>query len=96
MILFQNQTSNATSIPFSPNDRIEVVVVQGIWDGASISLEAKTKNTDWQLLKTYSGDILTITDDTITNINQLKAKEFEIRAILTGAAGTTSITVEVI
>ena len=87
MLLFDHQTEDAVSPEFTINDRIETVVLFGDFGGGTVSFEASTANTGWQQLRFQSGGLASFTENVITNIAQLKAKVFKVRARLTGSTG---------
>jgi len=95
MILLDHVTSDTVGISRPINNRTEVLVIEGNFAGGTVTVEAKTENTNWQQLRNFDGTPATFTENTITNITELKAVVFTIRAILSGAtAGAANLVVE--
>ena len=84
--LFSEQTTDATSSSHQLTEFRGVVAVSGTWDGASVALELSVDDSEF------------ISSDTVTS-DSMRAFQFMkggyIRAVITSAGASTSLTVEV-
>lgn len=98
LYLFQNQTTDANSTPFSIpySNKVAVVKVWGTFGGAVIKFQSFAPGTSaspvWIDIPDFSGNIM------IFSINGQRALQFliqgeQIRAVQSGSTGTTSLTV---
>ena len=98
---FQNQTSNANSTVYqvAPGNNNNIVVkAWGTWGGANVILENMAPGTSaspvWIQLNDLNGNPFSFTTNAEQSICDLIYGE-NVRAVLSGATGTTSISVSV-
>jgi hypothetical protein len=96
-VLFQNQTVNATSAVFVvnyPNER-GVIKASGIFGGATIMIQNIAPSTSpavWINVPDLTGNTVGFTTNGQAIMGGIVQGE-SVRAVLTGATGTTNITV---
>jgi len=98
LYLFQNQTTDANSTPYSIpySNKVAVVKVWGTFGGAVVKFQSLAPGTSaspvWIDIPDFSGNII------LFAINAQRALQFliqgeQVRAVLSGSTGTTTINV---
>jgi hypothetical protein len=95
---FQNQTSNANSTVYQvvPNNNPVIIKATGTWGGANVILQTMALGTGqaplWIQLNDINGNPFAFTSNAQLSVVDIIPNE-NVRAVLSGATGTTNITV---
>ena len=95
---FQNQTTNANSAVYQvvPNNNSIIIKAWGTWGGANVILQTMGLGTGlapvWIQMNDLNGNPFAFTSNTQQSVEDIIPTE-NVRAVLSGATGTTNITV---
>jgi hypothetical protein len=94
MKLLDTQTTNTdgNQTTFQCKGGMYLIQTDGEFGGATVTIQGRMENFEWQDLLDEAGDVVEITGPTTKAVTFCMAG-FELRASLTGASGTTDVSV---
>jgi len=97
MYLLENQTVNTDGSQTTIEGSGGTLLIQadGTFDGATVTIQGRMHGFTWQDLEDNNGEVVSLTENEIVVAGWCKAG-FQIRGSLTGAGGSTDVSVGIL